>query len=482
MKTPDRRPAARPSASNAPRTAQSSGSGPGRGGGSGARGQPPGLAVRRTAAAILERVLDRGASLDAEIEALAARTGPDRLDMRDRALTRAILGVTLRRLGEIDRALKDFLDRPLPAKASTARHALRIGAAQILFMDVPDHASVSLAVEAIDRDPRARPWKALVNGVLRAVGREADRLRADTSRAHLNTPRWLEARWSAHYGADAAAAIATAHLLEPTLDLTVKSDPADWAERLGGIVLPTGTVRLLEAGAVEDLPGYTEGEWWVQDAAAALPARLLGRVKGERVVDLCAAPGGKSAQLAAAGAQLTAVDQSAQRLERLTQNLARLRLEAQIVTADAGTFAADAPFDAVLLDAPCSSTGTIRRHPDVARHKKITDVEALAAIQARLLDHAVDLTRPGGRLVYSTCSLEPEEGEHQIAALLARRSDVLLDPIQPDEIGGLTEALTSEGTVRTLPCHGSAWTPADRPRLIGLDGFYAARLIRRDGT
>jgi 16S rRNA (cytosine967-C5)-methyltransferase len=472
--TPDRRSAARPASK--PRDAHKGGAS--QGGRSSPAGGPPGLAVRRAAAAILERVLDKGHALDQEIEALAARQGPDRLDPRDRALVRAILGVTLRRLGEIDRALKDFLDRPLPAKAINARHALRIGAAQILFMDVPDHASVSLAVETVDRDPRARAWKALVNGVLRGVAREADRLRADESRRHLNTPRWLEARWTAAYGADAARAIAAAHTLEPTLDLTVKSDPAGWAERLNGRLLPTGTVRLIDAGAIEELPGYTDGEWWVQDAAAALPARLLGDVKGLSVADLCAAPGGKSAQLAHAGARLTALDQSAQRLDRLRQNLARLRLEADIIAADAGAYRPDTPFDAVLLDAPCSSTGTIRRHPDVARHKSLADVEALAAIQARLLDHAVDITRPGGRIVYSTCSLEPEEGEEQVRALLSRRSDVALSPITTDEIGGLAEAVTPEGFVRTLPCHGAVWATTDEPRWIGLDGFFAARLVR----
>lgn len=473
MTTPDRRSAAPPRSQA--RHAQKGG--PPKGGRP-APGGPPGLAARRAAAAILERVLDKGHALDQEIEALAARQGPDRFDPRDRALVRAILGVTLRRLGEIDRALKDFLDRPLPAKAINARHALRIGAAQILFMDVPDHASVSLAVEAVDRDPRARAWKALVNGVLRGIAREAERIRADESRRHLNTPRWLEARWTAHYGAEVTHAIAAAHRLEPTLDLTVKSDPVGWAERLNGRLLPTGTVRLVDAGAIEDLAGYTEGEWWVQDAAAALPARLLGDVKGLRVADLCAAPGGKSAQLAHAGARLTAIDQSAQRLDRLKQNLARLRLDAEIIAADAGAYRPDAPFDAVLLDAPCSSTGTIRRHPDVARHKTLADVEALAVIQARLLDHAIDITKPGGLIVYSTCSLEPEEGEQQIRAVLSRRSDIALSPITAEEVGGLADAVTSEGFVRTLPAHGAAWASVEEPRWVGLDGFFAARLVR----
>ena len=266
---------------------------------------------------------------------------------------------------------------------------------------------------------------------------------------------------------------AAAHAEEPPLDLTVKSDAVGWAGKLDGIVLPTGSVRLRAREAVTGLPGFTEGEWWVQDAAAALPAQLLNVRPGERVADLCAAPGGKTVQLAQAGGNVVAVDRSGPRLRRLKANLERLGLSAEIVTADVTAFEAE-PFDAVLLDAPCSATGTIRRHPDVAWTKRPEDVDKLAALQARLLDQAARLTKPGGRLIYCTCSLERAEGEAQIEAFLARNDGFARDPIKPEEIGGRAEALTAEGELRTLP-HQLA---GETPRLSGWAGFYACRLIR----
>jgi 16S rRNA (cytosine967-C5)-methyltransferase len=257
------------------------------------------------------------------------------------------------------------------------------------------------------------------------------------------------------------------------LDLTVKSDAEGWARRLGGIVLPTGSVRLESHVPVPELEGYAEGEWWVQDAAAALPARLLKAAPGMRVVDLCAAPGGKSAQIALTGARLTAVDRSAERLKRLAANFERLGLDAEIAVGDGLSF--EAPlFDAVLLDALCTATGTIRRHPDVAWTKRLGDLAPLVALQAQLLDKAVKLTKPGGLIVYCTCSIEPEEGEAQIAALLRRNPDVRRAPIAAEEIGYLAGCLSPAGDLRTLPCH----LPGSTPRLSGLDGFFAARLRR----
>ncbi len=247
-----------------------------------------------------------------------------------------------------------------------------------------------------------------------------------------------------------ARAIALAHRSEPTLDLSIKSDPAGWAERLGGIVLPTGSVRLDSHVPVAELEGYADGEWWVQDAAAALPARLLRPAPGMRIVDLCAAPGGKAAELAAAGADLTAVDRSAERLKLLAANFARLRLHSEVVVADALTFEAP-PFDAVLLDAPCSATGTIRRHPDVAWIKRSGDVAPLVKLQAELLDKAIKLARPGGAIVYCVCSLEPEEGETQIAAVLRRNPDVRRSAVTSEEVGGLVECVTPSGDLRTCP-------------------------------
>jgi 16S rRNA (cytosine967-C5)-methyltransferase len=263
-------------------------------------------------------------------------------------------------------------------------------------------------------------------------------------------------------------------LAEAALDITVKDEPAAWAERLGGIVLPTGSVRLKAGGRIEDLAGYSEGAWWVQDAAAALPARLLGTVAGLSVADLCAAPGGKTVELAATGARVTAVELSGERLVRLRANLERMHLDAELVEADATTWRPRQTFDAVLLDAPCTATGTIRRHPDILRLKRPEDIAALSDLQTRLLDNAVQLLRPGGTLVYCACSLEPEEGSDQIARLLAREPRLARAPIKPGEWGIAPDWITPDGDLRTLPFH----LPDARAELGGLDGFYAARLVR----
>jgi 16S rRNA (cytosine967-C5)-methyltransferase len=270
--------------------------------------------------------------------------------------------------------------------------------------------------------------------------------------------------------------MATAIGHEPSLDITVKSDAQHWATRLHGETLPTGTVRTLLQGSVTMLPGFSEGQWWVQDAAAALPARLFGDASGKTIVDLCAAPGGKTAQLAHAGARVTAVDRSPARMARLRDNLARLSLQADTVVTDAAEWAGgeNGGYDGVLVDAPCTSTGTIRRHPDVAWLRQEGDIAALSALQKRLLQKAVALLKPGGTLVYCTCSLEPEEGEQAIATLLASETAVRRAPIDASEVAGLREIVTADGDLRTLPCH----LPHDDPRLGGLDGFYAARLVK----
>src|SRR5205823_2680327 len=265
-----------------------------------------------------------------------------------------------------------------------------------------------------------------------------------------------------NYGADTARAIAIAHGQEPPLDLTVKADAESWAQRLRGHVLPTGSVRTAAQGQVSLLPGYHEGAWWVQDAAAALPARLFGDIAGKHVADLCAAPGGKTAQLSAAGARVTAVDRSANRLVRVRENLARLGLHADMIAADVTEWQGG-PFDAVLVDAPCSSTGTIRRHPDVGWLKSETDPAQLIGLQHRLLDRAVAIARPGGIIVYCVCSLEPEEGEQQIDALLARETGVRRKPIAAGEVPGIADFLKPNGDLRTLPSH---WSDPD-PRLGG---------------
>jgi 16S rRNA (cytosine967-C5)-methyltransferase len=333
-------------------------------------------------------------------------------------------------------------------------------------------------VRLAQADSHASHYSGLVNAVLRKLARDGKGELAALDTVRLDTPDWLMQRWVGHYGEATARAIATAHAHEPALDLTVRRDPATWATALAGRVLPTGTVRTIASGPIPQLAGYDDGAWWVQDAAAALPARLLagsegGALRGKSVADLCAAPGGKTAQLVLAGAQVTAVDRSAPRLERLRQNLSRLQLTAEIIRADAAAWQAG-PFDAVLVDAPCSSTGTIRRHPDIPWLKSQADLAKLAGLQSRLLDRAAALLKPGGTLVYCTCSLEKEEGEDQIAALLARDPGLRRRPIAPEEVAGQSEFLTPEGDVRTLPCH---W-PDPEPRIGGLDGFYAARIVR----
>jgi 16S rRNA (cytosine967-C5)-methyltransferase len=432
----------------------------------------PGLAARRIAADILDNVLRRRRPLDLELEG-DAHPGFASLADRDRALVRKLVATVLRRLGTLRHLTGRFLDRGFPPDAPRVETALLIGAAQILFLDVPDHAAVDLSVRLVQADRRAARFPGLINAVLRRVAQEGSTLLAEIDSVSLDTPGWLFARWQQHFGDATARAIALAHSHEPPLDLTVKSDAEVLALRLRGRVLPTGTVRTTMQGQVSHLPGYNDGTWWVQDAAAALPARLLGDVAGQTVADLCAAPGGKTAQLALAGAKVSAVDRSANRLARVRENLMRLGLRAELVTADATEWQ-DGPFDALLIDAPCSSTGTIRRHPDVAWLKSEADIATLAALQRRLLDRATTLLKPGGRLVYCVCSLEPEEGERQIEALLAREPALRRVPVLAGEIPGIEPFVTPVGDLRTLPSH---W-PDEDPRMAGLDGFFAARLER----
>jgi 16S rRNA (cytosine967-C5)-methyltransferase len=432
---------------------------------------PPGLAARRIAADIVNGVLRQKRALDEQLEGGDLYTLPD----RDRALVRIIVATVLRRLGTLRHLLGALLEKGLPQSAPLVEAILLTGAAQILLLDVPDHAAVDLSVRLAQADPHASHYSGLVNAVLRKLARDGKAQLAALDATSLDTPGWLMRRWSAHYGEAAARAIAAAHTQEPALDLTVKSEPQAWAEKLNGRVLDTGSVRTVASGPIPQLAGYDEGAWWVQDAAAAIPARLLGDVRSKSVADLCAAPGGKTAQLAAAGAQVTAVDRSGPRLERLRQNLARLQLDAEVIKADAATWQGG-PFDAVLVDAPCSSTGTIRRHPDIPWLKSETDLAKLVALQTRLLDHAVTLLKAGGVLVYCTCSLEAEEGDNQIAALLARDPSLRLDSIRADELAGHGELLTAKGELRTLPCH---WAYEPEPRMAGLDGFYAARIVKK---
>ncbi len=434
-----------------------------------------GFAARKIAGEMLADVIVRKLPLDQMLESGRGHPGFVALIAKDRALVRAILGVALRRHGEIEAALGTLLETPLPRKSGDLRHVLAIAAAQILFLDIPDRAAVSIAVDIAAGDRHMRHFKRLANAVLRRLSEGKATILDGIDAPRVNTPDWLWARWQEHYGDAATRRIAAAHMIEPALDLTVKSDASGWAERLGGIVLPTGSVRRRAKGAIERLDGYGEGEWWVQDVAASLPARLIGDVAGKRVADLCAAPGGKTAQLAAMGADVVAVDKSPARLKRLDENLERLRLKAETIAVDALDFKPSSPFDAVLLDAPCSATGTIRRHPDIALIKAEADIAALADLQKRLLRKAVKLVGSGGVVVFCTCSLEREEGEDVVAAVLAEDDGLERLPIGAEEISGLEAALTAAGDLRTLPFHLDTGDPARS----GNDGFYIARLRRR---
>lgn len=439
----------------------------------GADRKPPSSASARLAAfRLLGEVLERHRPLD---EALARMLAPagllGRAEAREKGFARLLVMTVLRRLGQIDDVLARMIPRPLPKQAAAARNALRLGVAQLLFLATPAHAAVAATVGLL---PSTVPQRGLANAVLRRVAREgADLLRGQDAAA-LNLPDWMRKRWIEAYGAEAVAAAVAAQMTEPPLDLTLR-DPAsapDWAARLGAEILPTGGLRLAASGQIEDLPGYAEGAWWVQDAAATLPVRLLMPRAGERIADLCAAPGGKTAQLAAAGAKVVAVDRDSARLARVRDNLARLKLAAECRAVAVEDLRPEPAFDAVLLDAPCTASGTVRRHPDIPWLRGPADIAALAAIQERLLAAAATMVRPGGRLVYCVCSLEPEEGPRRIAAFLQSEAGRAFrrHPVAAAELPGLAEAIGPDGDLRTMP---GMW-----PDRGGLDGFYAARLNR----
>lgn len=435
----------------------------------------PGLPARRTATRLLSAVVDAHTSLDGLTDNDHGHPHYLALSGRDRALVRAILTTALRFRGTIEALIAARLERPLPGNAHALSHTLHVAAAQILFLDVPDSAAVDLAVTQAKADPRTARFAALVNGVLREIVRRKDRALPAALEKSIDVPAWFNDRLVASYREAGAREILAAHRLESPVDLTVKSDAPGWAERLGGLVLPTGGVRLARLdGALAELPGFADGEWWVQDAAASIPAQLFGDISGLRVADLCAAPGGKTAQLAQAGADVTALEISPNRAKRLAANLDRLQLRAEIVVGDLFAYQPTEMFDAVLLDAPCSSTGTVRRHPDVPWTKTPDDVAKLARLQARMLARTLELVKPGGAVVFSNCSLDRSEGEDLLAAFLQEHSDARLVPIRPGEFPFADPYLTEEGTVRTTP----ADLPMGSPALSGLDGFFAARLSR----
>ncbi len=411
-----------------------------------------GEAARKAALDILSDVLRKRRPLDAALEHAGG------LDPRDAGFARAIASETLRRFGQLDALIRGFVPKPpAPHKAGPTPEILLLGACELLFLGVAPHAAVDGANRLAQADRKAVHFKPLINAVLRRVAREGKDVLAMQDAARLNTPDWLWSRWAAAYGEGTARAIAAAHSVPPPLDLVMRAAPRfDAVKRIAG-------------ERVDALAGFADGEFWVQDAAATLPAHLLGDVKGRRVIDLCAAPGGKTAQLAALGAQVTAVEREPARMARLKENLARLKLDATPIESDVRDVTVEpAPF--VLLDAPCTATGTIRRHPELPWIKSASDVTLVAAASAELLDHAAALTAPGGLLVFAVCSLEPEEGPEQIAAFLDAHPDFARETLSPQDVFGHAEFIDAGGDLRTLPCH-----MAERG---GMDGFYAARLRR----
>lgn len=429
----------------------------------------PGLAPRLAASLAFERTLAAGQQLDDVLDHQIASTRG--LEPRDAGLVRAIAITTFRHLGTVTRAIDERAERGAASLPRPVQAVLATAAAQILFLEAADHAAVDLAVAQTKLQPQGMRFAGVVNAILRKVAREADAIRANIDVLAHDTPQWLRESWISTYGAAQAAMIAASLGQELALDISVKSDPVRWATELDAVLLPTGSLRVRARTPVHELPGYGDGAWWVQDAASAVPARLLGLKPGATVLDMCAAPGGKTAQLANTGANVTALDRSAQRLRVLEANMSRLGFSVEVIVADALRFE-HAPYDAVLLDAPCTATGTIRRHPDVAWTKTPADEMKLIALQAKLIDRAVALTKPGGKLIYCTCSLQPGEGEVQTTAALARHPRLKLLPITDDEVG-VAGSTTERGEFRALPHQLGGETS----RLSGWGGFYGARFV-----
>ena len=441
----------------------------------------PGLDTRRTAHRLLGAIIDTRTSFDALTDDNHGNPHYLALDVRDRALLRAILMVALRYRAELTDVLDSFIDKPLPSGATALQNVLHVALAQIIFLDVPDHSAVDLAVESANRDPRLKRFASLINAVTRRAVRQKDKVIADLKEKAPRSSPWFTDRMIEIYGADKAAAIEAAHRLEAPLDLTVKNadELEKWAAATEAQALPIGTLRRTSAGAdIPLLDGFNDGAWWVQDAAASIPAKLFGDLMGRNALDLCAAPGGKTAQLLSMGAHVTALDMSANRLKRLDENLRRLGLgeNCTLIATSLFDYSPDRKFDAVLLDAPCSSTGTVRRHPDVPWTKTAEDVAKLADLQARMLEKAASFVAPGGMLIFSNCSLDPLEGEDVARAFDANHSEMELVPILPNQLPGLENCISEEGFIRTTPAD-LVWTT---PALSGLDGFFAAVFKCRD--
>ena len=430
--------------------------------------QTPKNGARYVAARSLQLVLEQGQPLDVAMAEIALFK---QLEGRDRAFARLIAATALRRLGQIDKVLSPFMKK---TPAPYAMSVLRTGAAQILFLDTPPHAAVGAAVSLLKRSKKTVSMAGMANAVLRRVSEQASELMEKTDITD-NLPLWVKTAWTEAYGAENCTKMAEVLAQEPPLDISVKKDPEIWAEKIGADILPGGTLRRSKIGDVTAIPGFKDGEWWAQDISASLPVKLLGDVEGLRVLDMCAAPGGKTMQLAAAGAQVVALDKNTSRIPFIKQNLNRTGLSAEIVAADAAKWRdpenpTGGGFDSVLLDAPCTATGTFRRRPDVLRRKRPIDVDHLIKVQEKLLLAAARHVKPGGKLIYCTCSLQRREGEQQVAKFLKNRSDFRLIPVLEDEVMALKDAVTANGEVRILPFFLG--------EKGGMDGFFIARFTR----
>jgi 16S rRNA (cytosine967-C5)-methyltransferase len=426
---------------------------------------PPGLKLRLLAAEKLGAVL-KGANF-------APFSVAEIADGRDRALANRLVTVALKRHGQIDLMLARYLEKGVPKKSGPFEAILRLSLAHLVFLpELGDHSAIFLAVEAAKRDTRSQHLGKLMNAILRRAQAEAHSLRHLPHEALF--PAALGPLWRDTYGEEAIEDFAAALIEGAPLDLTLRDDDPELVEALNATPVLADTVRIDERDRpVEALPGYAEGRWWVQDAAAAIPARLLQIAQGARVLDLCAAPGGKTAQLLKAGYAVTAVDNDPDRVRRMNENFVRLGYAPEIVTADALAWEPEQKFDGILLDAPCSATGTFRRHPEVIWHRDAADIAGRVALQRRFIERALAWLNPGGVLVYCVCSLEPAEGEEQARWLLSRDGLENL-PVVADDLPGLGEAVTEEGFVRT---HPGMPVPGDKGGT--LDGFFVARMRRQ---
>lgn len=425
-----------------------------------------GLAARRGALDVLQR-LRAGEPLD---RALATTRTFSLLKGADRSFARNLVALTLRRRGSLDHVIGIYLDRPLPARAGEAMDILRMTGAQLYILGTPAHAAVATATELAGQKQELKGYKGLINAICRRLS-EKGKKHWDALPMRTDTPGWLWRRWERQYGLPVARSIAEAHRGEPPLDLTLR-DPQEaekLAGQLGGVALANGTVRL-SSGNITTMPGFDEGKFWAQDLAASLPVIAMGDVSGKVIYDVCAAPGGKTMQLAARGADVMAIDRSSSRLKTLHENMRRTKLRARSAAEDLLLWQPESQADGLLLDAPCSATGTLRRNPDIAWTRKDEDIEALAHLQTRMIDRAVTMVKPGGIFVYAVCSLQREEGEKQIEAALARHGNLRLIPITAEDLGGEVFAplIAKQGWLRTLPCHLK-----DQG---GVDGFFIAKM------